>query len=90
MSVCTFTGHREVYKPDIIQNVRLLVDTVLEMDDEVISYNGGMGEFDTICARVVNEARHALQAGDPVSQPLDGRPVELDNRVPRQKFWRRL
>lgn len=57
MLVCTFAGHREVFKSGIAQAVRLLVDTILDNEDQVLFYNGGMGEFDNICARVVKEAK---------------------------------
>ncbi len=57
MFVCTFAGHREIYHSDIAGCVRMLIDMILDQHDNVMFYNGGMGAYDDMCARLVNEAK---------------------------------
>lgn len=50
--VCTFAGHREAFGLGQSPVVRAL-ENLLETEQEMICYVGGMGEFDELCASAV-------------------------------------
>lgn len=50
--ICTFAGHREVFGLSQWPVVEAL-ETLLSTEQELICYEGGMGEFDRLCACAV-------------------------------------
>ena len=54
---CTFAGHREVYGSGVEERLNLALERLLEEDEEVCFYAGGMGEFDAMSARAVRVLR---------------------------------
>lgn len=57
MITCTFLGHREVYQSDIETRLEVEIEKLLKTDDEFIFLTGGMGQFDSIGAKVVRAAK---------------------------------
>ena len=55
--ICTFAGHREVFGFRQSQLMEIL-ESILESEQELICYVGGMGEFDSLCANAVRVLKH--------------------------------
>lgn len=52
MMVCTFAGHREIFGLSQSKVIEIL-EYLLESEQELTCYVGGMGEFDSLCASAV-------------------------------------
>lgn len=57
MIVCTFTGHREVFHPDIKEILNCEIEKLLQTDTDFLFLNGGMGEFDSMSAQAVRKGK---------------------------------
>lgn len=57
MTVCTFAGHREVYKSNISEKLDSAIEKVLALDNSVCFLVSGMGDFDGLCSGAVRKAR---------------------------------
>lgn len=57
MIVCTFAGHREVYKANISERLDNAIEEVLTSGDCFCFLVGGMGDFDSLCAGAVRKAK---------------------------------
>lgn len=57
MFVCTFAGHRKIFGCSQQQVIEAL-ETLLEIEQDMICYVGGKGEFDTLCASAVHTLKH--------------------------------
>ena len=55
--ICTFAGHREIFGFDRSHLMEIL-ESILESEQELICYVGGMGEFDSLCANAVRVLKH--------------------------------
>ena len=56
MITCTFAGHREVFG-SCTQKIENALETLIESEDTLYCYVGGMGEFDGFSAAVRNLKR---------------------------------
>ena len=52
MTACTFAGHREVFGMDA-RSIETVLEMLLEQEEELRCYVGGMGEFDLLAAAAV-------------------------------------
>lgn len=57
MKICTFAGHGECRDADIAYEAERAVKRVIEQNDAVCFYCGGMGDFDTICETTVRDMK---------------------------------
>lgn len=57
MIYCTFAGHREILLEGIEESAKTVIEALIEREDAVCFYTGGMGEFDRICAHTVRQCR---------------------------------
>ena len=55
--ICTFAGHREIFGFNQSHLMEIL-ESILESEQELICYVGGMGEFDSLCANAVRVLKH--------------------------------
>ena len=55
--ICTFAGHREIFGFDQSHLMEIL-ESILESEQELTCYVGGMGEFDSLCANAVRVLKH--------------------------------
>ena len=53
MLVCTFAGHRIINENVVTPLVNGAITELLQQDNEFFFYTGGMGDFDTLCSRIV-------------------------------------
>ena len=54
MITCTFAGHREVFG-SCTQKIENALETLIESEDTLYCYVGGMGEFDGFSAAAVRK-----------------------------------
>lgn len=58
MITCSFAGHREVYQPDIEDDLDATLSNLIESNTDSFSFLvGGMGEFDRLCASAVRRMK---------------------------------
>lgn len=57
MTICTFSGHREVYQPAIEARLDAEIEKLLQTDNEFLFLTGGMGQFDDMAASAVRAAK---------------------------------
>lgn len=62
MLCCTFAGHRELVQSGIDDAVEAALRELVELDDHICFYSGGMGAFDQLCERAVRRLQG--QRGD--------------------------
>ena len=53
MLVCTFAGHRIINENVVAPLVNAAITELLRQDSDFLFYTGGMGDFDTLCSRIV-------------------------------------
>ena len=56
MITCTFAGHREVFG-SCTQKIENALETLIENEDTLYCYVGGMGEFDGFSAAAVRNLK---------------------------------
>ena len=54
---CTFAGHKEVYLKDAELRIEAAILDLLEQDESVCFYCGGIGAFDELCSRTVKRMK---------------------------------
>lgn len=57
MLCATFAGHRSPLLPGVERKLETVLEWLLEKDDQLLFYVGGMGEFDECCAASVRAAK---------------------------------
>lgn len=57
MTVCTFSGHREVYQSGTGARLDEEIEKLLQTGNEFLFLNGGMGQFDGMGAAAVRAAK---------------------------------
>lgn len=57
MHICTFIGHSFVYSASVENHLRDVIEDFLSGTDEATFYVGGRGEFDSLAAMAVREAK---------------------------------
>lgn len=57
MTVCTFSGHREVYQANIADKLDEAISRIIKNDDCFRFLVGGMGDFDGMCSSAVRRAK---------------------------------
>ena len=55
--VCTFTGHRQVFESKIEEKIKNTLESLVEMGSRLVFLNGGMGQFDALCASAVRSLK---------------------------------
>ena len=55
--VCTFAGHRQVFESKIEEKIRNALESLVEMGSRLVFLNGGMGQFDALCASAVRSLK---------------------------------
>ncbi len=55
--VCTFAGHRQVFESKIEEKIRNALESLVEMGSRLMFLNGGMGQFDALCASAVRSLK---------------------------------
>ena len=48
-----FTGHRQVFESKIEEKIKNTLESLVEMGSRLVFLNGGMGQFDALCAGAV-------------------------------------
>ena len=48
-----FAGHRQVFESKIEEKIRNALESLVEMGSRLVFLNGGMGQFDALCASAV-------------------------------------
>ena len=51
--VCTFAGHRQVFESKIEEKIKNTLESLVEMGSRLVFLNGGMSQFDALCAGAV-------------------------------------
>lgn len=57
MTICTFAGHREVFKSDVLNHLDEVISKIISSDDCFCFLVGGMGDFDKMCSSAVRRAK---------------------------------
>ena len=55
--ICTFAGHRQVFESKISENLQNVLEGFMEKDTRFVFLNGGMGQFDALCAGAVRSLK---------------------------------
>lgn len=60
MITCTFAGHRQIFGA-VSSKIENALISLLQADDTLLCYVGGMGEFDALCAAAVRKLKRDYQ-----------------------------
>lgn len=52
-----FTGHRQVFESKIEEKIKNTLESLVEMGSRLVFLNGGMGQFDALCASAVRSLK---------------------------------
>lgn len=53
MVTCVFTGHRQIFEPNISEKVKKALEKLIEIENRIVFLNGKMNRFANVCAGAV-------------------------------------
>ena len=86
MITCTFAGHREVFG-SCTQKIENALETLIENEDTLYCYVGGMGEFDGFSAAAVRNKEYYETSFDDILSPAELAEIHYKRAIPARNRW---